>query len=86
MSQSDFAAPSRLGRWSGWLRGRRTGWVVGGLALVAALYYPVGMVLTHRIDGDIAFAAPAENGASHAIAVTAALIERETDQYVWTAN
>lgn len=86
MSQSDFAAPSRMGRWFGWLRGRKTGWVAGALGVAVALYYPVGMVMTHRIDSDIAFSAPAEAGASHAIAITSALIERETDQYDWTAN
>jgi len=86
MSQSDFAAPSRMGRWFGWLRGRRIGWLMGAAGLAVALYYPAGMVITHRIDSDIAFTAQADNGASQAIAVTAALIERETDQYDWTAN
>lgn len=89
MSQSDFAAPSRLSRWlERWCMAskRRTIAAAAVLAAAAALYYPLGMLLIHRIDDDIAFSAAAENGASHAVAITAALIERETDRYGWTAN
>ncbi|MBT5266943.1 MAG: DUF2333 family protein [Rhodospirillaceae bacterium] len=52
-----------------------------------ALYYLAGMVLVHRISDDIEFQAsvPAP-GASRAVAISAALIERETDRNRWTAN
>jgi hypothetical protein len=68
---------------------RRTAWgmlAVMGLAL--ALYYPVGMALVHAIDDDPDFAAsPAlPVGASRAVALAAALIEREVDRGHWAAN
>ncbi len=68
-------------------------WLVGLALLVVvavALYYPVGMLLTHAIDDDPDFAAgTAErlpDGASAAVAAAAALIEREVDRHRWTAN
>jgi hypothetical protein len=54
------------------------------LALVVILYYPVGMGLAHRINDDVDFAAPA--GASRAVAMAVALIEREVDDTTWVAN
>jgi hypothetical protein len=55
--------------------------------ILVALYYPVGMLLYHRIDDDVklqpdpAFAVP---GGSEAVAIAATLIERETDR--WAPN
>jgi len=53
------------------------------------LYYPVGMMLVHRIDDDPDFAAPeAERaeGGSRAVAIAAALIDREAGSGHWTPN
>ena len=58
-----------------------------GLVVVAiALYYPVGMLIAHKIDDNTAFLPKVEKGQSHAIAMAAALIEREIKQNGWTAN
>jgi len=69
---------------------RRAGrWIGIVLAVVLLLYYPVGMALTHTVDDNPEFAAPeAEtppNG-SRAVAIAAALIEREVDTHRWVAN
>jgi len=52
----------------------------------AALYYPVGMALTHTIDDDTAFQAEAPEGGSRSVAIAASLIDREINDYRWTAN
>ena len=62
-----------------------------GLALLVALllYYPVGMVWVHRVDSDPGFSAPPDAltpGKSHAVAIAAALIDREVNRHRWTAN
>ncbi len=63
---------------------------IGIAVLVAAvLYYPIGMAITHSIDDDVAFqppAAMAPEGGSRAVAVAAALIQREIDENRWVAN
>ena len=72
---------------------RRFNWrrltLVGLVALLVAalVYYPVGMVVVHKIDDDPAFG-PGEvaAGGSRAVAVAAALIDREVDKNGWTAN
>jgi hypothetical protein len=70
---------SRLWRWT--LRG------LLALLLVAALYYPVGMLIIHRIDDDPNFQAPeTPEGASRAVALAAALIDREVGQHGWPSN
>ena len=72
--------------------GRRWRWVASA-ALIAAvfvvLYYPLGMVFAHRIDDDVDFAAPAEltaEGGSAAVAIAAALVDREVNRSTWVAN
>jgi len=68
---------------------RRAAWgVLGVLGLALALYYPVGMALVHAIDDDPDFAvSPAPPiGASRAVALAAALVEREVDRGHWAAN
>ena len=57
------------------------------LAVLAALYYPVGMLLAHRIHDDVAFQARPDlhrAGGSRAVAMAIALIEREAR--TWVAN
>jgi hypothetical protein len=57
------------------------------LLIVAALYYPVGMLIVHKIDDNPDFDAPATpEGASRAVALAAALIDREVGEYGWPSN
>jgi hypothetical protein len=71
------------GHWS-W---RLIKWLAIVIVLVAVLYYPIGMALTHRINDDPAFAAPpVPPGASQAVAIAAALMDREVNQTGWPAN
>ncbi len=78
------ALPEKAGsRW-------RSKTVVIGLivAAVLILYYPVGMLLAHRINDDVSFtpAAAAPPAGSRAVAMAAALIEREVNETKWVAN
>jgi hypothetical protein len=62
-----------------------------GVVLLALLvfYYPAGMLLTHVVDDDVEFQAGPEDrveGGSHAVAIAAALIDREVNQHRWVAN
>ena len=59
---------------------------LGTLLLAAALYYPAGMIYIHKIDDSADLGVTVEGGESLAVAVAAALIERETDRNRWTAN
>ncbi|MEL3889594.1 DUF2333 family protein [Ferrovibrio sp. MS7] len=67
-------------------------WIIGGfIAAVAVfgLYYPVGMLLTHKIDDRLEYEAPESflpPGGSRAVAIAAALVEREVEQNGWVAN
>jgi len=57
------------------------------LLVLVALYYVVGAFVMHSIDDDIAFEpASTPQGGSHAVAASAALIDREVDVHFWTAN
>jgi hypothetical protein len=78
----DPLAPSRTRKWL-----RRAKWA--GLVLLAAivLYYPVGMLVVHRINDDPTFtAANVPPGGSKAVAVAAALLQREVGDGPWPAN
>ncbi len=78
----DPLAPSRTRKWL-----RRAKWA--GLVLLAAiiLYYPVGMIIVHRINDDPAFTATnVPQGGSKAVAVAAALLQREVQDSPWPAN
>ncbi|MCF4165425.1 DUF2333 family protein [Zavarzinia compransoris] len=64
--------------------------LAGGLiAAILLLYYPIGMLIVHEIDDDLSFA-PATSavpeGGSQAVAVAAALVDREVNQNRWVAN
>ena len=78
----------RLPRFSAGSAGRWLARLVLWLIILIALYYSVGALVVHEIDDDPAFSAPAETGAgaSHAVAIAAALIEREVDRHEWVAN
>lgn len=72
--------------------GRRglAGWLWRGLLLFVAfllIYYPLGMKLMHEIDDDLDFAVSSSGeGSSRAVAISAALIDREVNQIGWRAN
>lgn len=74
------AAKSRLPR--KWL-----GWAAAAAVVALGLYYPIGMAMVHEIDDNPDFV-PAQTveGGSHAVAMAAALIERETAGHRWVAN
>lgn len=68
---------------------RRWRLVLWLILAVLLLYYPVGMLLAHKVNDDVQFTIPADlllpNG-SRAVSMAAALIERETQQTTWVAN
>ncbi len=71
-----------------WGAARRIGL---GLAIVFAValafYYPIGMAVLHTIDDDPDFQpGPVAAGGSRAVAMAAALIDREVDGHAWVAN
>ncbi len=77
--------PQLPGRGRRWLK--RAKWISLMLLVVVVLYYPVGMVLVHRINDDPAFApASVPQGGSKAVALAAALIQREVVDGAWPAN
>jgi len=67
---------------------RRLGRAIVVIAALMLLYYPVGMALIHTIDDDPAYFADAEVPAksSRAIALAAALVDREINGHPWVAN
>ncbi|MEQ8964425.1 MAG: DUF2333 family protein [Azospirillaceae bacterium] len=72
---------------------RATRWtkrVLVALVVTLFVYYVGGAIWVHEIDDDPAFAplpaVAAEEGNSAAVAMAAALIEREVDENGWTAN
>ena len=68
---------------------RPTASLIGKIALgvvgLAMLYYPIGMILVNKIDDDTSFRPEVADGQSHTVAVAAALMHREVDEYRWTA-
>jgi hypothetical protein len=67
---------------------RAVGWLALVLLVLILLYYPVGMIWLHQIDDDPEFFVPVQvpEGSSRAVAIAAALIEREVDQNAWVGN
>jgi hypothetical protein len=62
-------------------------WAVGAAVLVVPLYFFLGAILTHRINDELDFKAPAPGaGGSVAVASMAALIDREVNQTAWAPN
>lgn len=93
MADEDFLiqTPPKGRRWlprlggSGWRRALK--WTGGILLVVVVFYYPLGALYVHEIDDDPNFG-PGEvaPGASRAVAMAAALIDREVNQHEWPAN
>jgi hypothetical protein len=77
--------PKLPGAGQRWLR--RSKWIALAVVVVLLLYYPVGMLIVHRINDDPAFG-PGEvpQGQSRAVALAAALIQREVMETSWPAN
>jgi hypothetical protein len=68
---------------------RRKIWLLPlALIAIAAVYYLGGALYLHQIDDDPDFALDSSvpEGASHAVAIAADLIEREVEQNHWVAN
>lgn len=59
---------------------------LGAILIAAALYYPTGMILTHKVDDDPDFRVEADVGESAAVATAIGLIRREVDTHGWVAN
>lgn len=80
-------APRSGSRFGGGGTIRVVKWAAGLIILALLLYYPVGMLIVHKIDDDPNFKAPAvPAGASQSVAVTVALINREVNQHRWVSN
>jgi hypothetical protein len=77
--------PNLPGTGRRWLR--RAKWVALALLVAVLLYYPVGMIIVHRINDDPAFGpGDVPQGQSRAVALAAALIQREVIDTPWPAN
>ena len=79
------------GKTAGQSRFRRIRWayVLWVLLIIVALYYPVGMLLAHRINDDVGFEIPASfqvAEGSRAVSMAAALVDREVNRTKWVAN
>jgi len=90
MSEDDFLLderPGRLGRLRERFAGRTLAIIGGVLLLLILLYYPIGMLMVHRIDDDPDFeTGELPEGASHAVELAAALIDREVGDHGWPGN
>lgn len=66
----------------------RAAMVLGGIVVAVLLYYGIGALWVHNVDDDPDFGTElaVPDQASRAVAVLAALIEREVDQHEWVAN
>ncbi|RED51486.1 DUF2333 family protein [Aestuariispira insulae] len=56
-----------------------------GLLVLILLYYPVGMLMVHRIDDDTTFRPEISSGQSQTVANAVGLVRREVDDYRWTS-
>lgn len=59
------------------------------IVAIAALYYPIGMLLAHKVNDDVKYTVPESQqlpNASRAIAIAVSLIEREAEDNTWVAN
>jgi hypothetical protein len=66
---------------------KRSKWIALAILVALLLYYPVGMIIVHRINDDPNFTAgEVPQGQSKAVALAAALIQREVGGTSWPAN
>ena len=71
------------------LPGRWLPLTVIAVVLVFGLYYPVGMLIAHKIDDNLDYqvtAGEVVQGGSKTVAMAASLIQREVDHNGWVAN
>lgn len=78
--------PAKPAKEKGRVRWRRVRIALYVLLAIFLLYYPIGMMLMHRIDDNLDYRVAPENGGSRAIAIAAGLIDRETNQHRWLPN
>src|SRR6266498_2408944 len=68
-----------------WLR--RSKWIAIVVLVVLVFYYPVGMIMVHKINDDPGFdVTDGPKGTSKAVALAAAIIQREVGETSWPAN
>ncbi len=93
MAEDDFLIqnPPKQRRWlprfggGGWRRALK--WLGVFILFLLIVYYPVGALWIHEIDDDPSFGpGDVAPNASRAIAMAAALIDREVNQNEWPAN
>jgi hypothetical protein len=60
--------------------------ILGILFVFVLLYYPVGMMIVHKVDDQIPLDVDVQTGQSQSVAIAARLIQRETDIHPWVAN
>ncbi|WP_420548367.1 DUF2333 family protein [Curvivirga sp.] len=56
-----------------------------GIVLVIGLYYPIGMMIVHKVDDNLGYTPILNPGESEAVANAAGLMRREIEDYRWTA-
>ncbi|HEX9449478.1 MAG TPA: DUF2333 family protein [Dongiaceae bacterium] len=83
----DSSGAPRAGGRAGGSRWRAVKWLLGLIVVVLLAYYPIGMLVVHKIDDDPDYKAPAgPAGTSQAVAVEAALLSREVNLNGWISN
>lgn len=64
--------------------------ILGAFGLLLLVYYPIGMLIEHKVDDNLNFEASGDFAAppqgSQAIAITAALLHRELKEHSWTPS
>lgn len=71
------------------LSGRWLPLTVIAIVLIFGLYYPVGMLIAHKVDDNLDYqitSGEMAEGGSKAVAMAASLIQREVDYNGWVAN
>jgi len=72
-----------------WLRARWLPVSAIAIVLIFGLYYPVGMLIAHKVDDRLDYEIPAAElpaGGSRSVALASALIDREVNRNGWVAN
>lgn len=72
-----------------WLRARWLPVAAIAIVLIFGLYYPVGMLIAHKVDDRLDYEISATElpaGGSRTVALAAALIDREVNRNGWVAN